>query len=161
VTYVDIDPNIADIVREYYTTVEDDFIGMDARVYVQQTTQDFPVIIVDAYSHELSIPSHLLTVEFFVAVNRRLAPNGHAIFNMVINASLEDPYSRAIDSGLRAVFKHCIMEALENEDRMVNVIYVCERNKEVDLKALITAPHPLYYTDNLNTATWDMQYLKA
>lgn len=161
VTYVDIDPNIDQIVKEHYLKTDDTFVPGDARVFVQQTEDRFPVIIIDAYSHQLTIPSHLLTVEFFAGVNRALSLRGHAIFNMVIDPLLNDPYSRSIDGGLRAVFKQCVSMPLHYLDKSVNVIYVCEFNEQLDMNKVLSAENPEYYTDDHNRATWDMRYLKT
>lgn len=161
ILYVDIDPKIKEIVeKNYLNNVEGRFLGADARIFAQQTTDRFPVVIADAYSNKLTIPAYLVTVEFFNAVNTILLPNGVAIFNMIINPLLNDPYSRAINDGLHIVFKECVSFPKEYADYAMNVIYVCKRNDTVDMKAILLKTNPTYYTDDLNRSTWDQQFLK-
>ena len=161
ITYVDIDPDIARIVKKHYLNpIHGKFIAADARVFVQQTHQQYAAIITDAYSHQLTIPSQLLTVEFFAEINRLLQTNGVAIFNMVINPLLNDPYSLTIDTSLRAVFKKCVSMPLNYADAALNVIYVCERNDSDKVEKVLTDKSGRYYTDDKNRATWDQQYLR-
>jgi predicted membrane-bound spermidine synthase len=160
VTYVDVDPAIEEIVKKHYLThINGNFIGADARVFVQNTTEQYPAIIIDVYSNQTTIPAHLLTVEFFAAVNKVLTTHGVAIFNVVANAMLTDPYSQAIDSGLRAVFKNCVIFPQDYENAAINIVYACQKNDGLDLKKLLMEPQAKYYTDDRNRATWDQQYL--
>lgn len=161
ILYVDIDPKIKEIVEKHYLSdIKGNFLGADARVFAQQTTERFAVVIADAYSNKLSIPAHLVTVEFFNAVNSVLLPQGTAIFNMIIDPLLDDPYSIAMDTGLRAVFKDCVSFAKEYGDYAMNVIYVCKRNDKVDMRAILSKSGAPYYTDDRNRSTWDQQFLK-
>lgn len=161
ILYVDIDPKIKDIVeKNYLNNIKGKFLAEDARVFSQQTKDRFSAVIVDAYSNKLTIPAQLVTVEFFSAVNSILLPDGVAIFNMIINPLLDDSYSLAIDSGLRAVFKECVSFPLTYADLAMNVIYVCKRNDKIDMRAILSNSQARYYTDDRNRSTWDQQYLK-
>lgn len=161
ITYVDIDPKIKAVVQQHFLKdIHGEFVGADARVFVQQTKEQYSVVIVDVYSNQLTIPPHLLTIQFFYALNQILLPNGVAIFNMVIDPFLDDPYSQAINAGLRAIFTHCVSFPEQYADEALNVIYVCQKNEAINMPALINVPHADYYTDDHNRATWDQQFLR-
>jgi GAF domain-containing protein len=99
-------------------------------------------------------------VEFFAAVNNMLLPNGVAILNIVADPLIDDPYSKAIDAGLRAIFKSCVSIPLTYADKAVNIIYVCQHNDQLNLADVVNHASGKYYTDDLNRATWDQQFLK-
>jgi len=160
ITYVDIDPDILNIVQKnYLKNIPARFVGADARVFVQQAGERYAAILVDAYSHELTIPTHLLTVEFFASINKILLPKGVAIFNMIIDPLLTDLYSKTVDASLRAVFQSCVSFPHQYMDAATNVVYVCTRNDDLDLVTLLKKSH-FYYTDDLNRSTWDQQFLR-
>lgn len=162
ITYVDVDPAIKKIVEEsYLKPIKGDFVAEDARVFVQQTPDHFAAVVIDVYSNQATIPAHLLTVEFFAAVNQILLSNSVAVFNMVMNPLLTDPYSAAIDAGLEAVFNSCVSFPQHYGNTATNVVYVCKKNLHLDLQKLLINANPQYYTDDLNRATWDLQFLKT
>lgn len=160
ITYVDVDPAIESIVKKsYLNTINGKFVAADARVFVQNTAEHFAAVVIDVYSNQTTIPAHLLTVEFFAAINKVLTQQGVAVFNIVANAMLDDPYSLAIDSGLRAVFKNCVIFPQHYLDAATNIVYACEKNENLQIENLLANKKTHYYTDDHNQATWDQQFL--
>lgn len=147
--YVDVDNQIADIVKEQYIShINGEFIHDDARHFLNSTTQKYPVIISDVYTNHQSIPAHLLTKEYFSIVKKSLTEGGIGIFNILARPTLDDPYSRNIDATLRSVFHNCMTVPLRyNEDRMANIIYIC--------KNVLNGNNAEIYSDNLNRSTLD------
>lgn len=146
VTYVDIDPEIKAVAEKYFLkdTIKGNFIGDDIRLYLNQTQQQFDVIIADAYSNDIAIPASLLTVEYFEQLARHLKPSGLLVINSIASPLFRDDYSRRLDNTIRKVFPHCAMIPLR-WDGIGNLIYVCPKNN----------PDTSLYTDNLNSATFD------
>jgi spermidine synthase len=75
----------------------------DARVALQRQPEAiFDVIVTDAF-HDLSVPYHLLTEEYFSQVRARLRPDGIALINLV-DVSAAPKLIPAVLTTLRAVF---------------------------------------------------------
>lgn len=82
---VDIDPLVIQIAKQYFQVPEDDRMrlhAMDGRRFVQQAGPAYDLIFLDAYNSD-SIPFHLTTREFFQEVERRLAPGGVVVSNII------------------------------------------------------------------------------
>lgn len=96
VDYVEIDPAVARIARQFFF-FEDDarnrvHIG-DARQFLRRSERHWDYIHTDAYIG-LSIPFHLTTVEFFDEVKRHLSPGG--VLGLNLATGLEKPFPQAI-----------------------------------------------------------------
>ena len=146
-TYVDIDNKIKKItVPGFIHEVDGSLIIDDARHYIQSVAKLYDVIISDAYSDVKAVPAHLLTYEYMQAIHKRLTANGLAIFNIVANPTLADPYSRRIDNTIRAVFSDCMVVPLVYANRATNIIYTCRNANQIDKQV---------YSDNLNNSATD------
>ena len=147
-TYVDIDEALEGLVKNYYLGfINGRFIAEDARVFVAKTRQLYDVVVSDAYSNKLTIPYHLVTREHLLNIRRVLRDSGIAIFNVVAKPTLEDPYSKRIDSTLRSVFSSCVVIPEHYFASVTNMVYVCKKSPLEQDKRV--------YTDNLNSATLD------
>ena len=86
VTVAEIDPEVTRIAETEFWLGRSDRIATmpeDARTALQKFAPDrFDVIIGDAF-HDIVIPAHLVTHEFFVLVRSRLKPNGIYLMNVV------------------------------------------------------------------------------
>jgi spermidine synthase len=149
--YVDIDKSLPGIIQKnFLPVIHGKFIADDARHFVNNTSDHFDVIINDAFNG-ITVPSHLVTQEYFSELKSRLTDDGIAIFNFTALTTLNDIYSKHIDNTLRSVFKNCMSIPVSyNNDKIGNIIYVCmksnnEKNTDV-------------YTDNLNRA--DSEYYR-
>lgn len=148
-TYVDIDPNLQEKVRQHFNPqIQGDFIAMDARVFLKQHTQSYDAIVSDVFTNRLEIPPHLSTREYFLAVNSALKADGIAIFNIIGLANLKPKFERSIDSTLHSVFHHCMVIPLSFKNIPTNILYVCPKTK-LDEKQIV-------YTDDINTASLDV-----
>lgn len=151
VTYVDVDPDIRQIAETHFLEhpIHGQFIGQDARRFLQQSRESFDVIISDVYSHQATIPPALLSMEYFQAIEQHLNPNGLLIANIIANPLFRDEYSMIVHHTIHAVFPYCAVVPLGLEQPLVNMMYVCPKKKA---KKTI-------YRDDLNTATTD--YFKS
>lgn len=147
-TYVDIDPDLEQIVKKsFLETIPGKVLIQDARVFLDTTPSHFDVIISDAYSHARSIPAQLLTQEYFATVNKTLKNSGLAIFNIIANPFLQDDYSKRVDNTIRSVFSDCMVIPLRFTDKITNILYVCQKNKACKQKRI--------YSDDLTSSTLD------
>jgi spermidine synthase len=78
---------------------------VDGRVFIARSKRTWHVIHVDAYAHQIYVPAHLASREFFAAVKARLAPGGVIALNV---GALEpgDAVLRAIAATLASEFGH-------------------------------------------------------
>jgi predicted membrane-bound spermidine synthase len=147
-TYVDIDPAVETITREYFNPqLQEDFIAADARQYLRDNDTPFDVIINDAYSNNIMIPDYLLTHHYFQDLSAQLTDDGIAVFNFILHPLYADRYSRRVDNTVRSVFQHCAVVPLRYVAEYANVLYFCHK-----------APYNIkeqVYTDDLNPASLD------
>ncbi|RDI44535.1 fused MFS/spermidine synthase [Aquicella lusitana] len=147
-TYVDIDSQIKKVtVPRFIDAVNSTLVTDDARHYLQSTTALFQAIVIDVYSDIKSIPAHLLTKEYMSQIKNRLIPGGTAIFNIIANPMLSDPYSKRIDNTIRATFASCMAIPHTYADRATNILYVCNNGQQASDRKI--------YSDNFNNSTTD------
>ena len=79
------------------------FAGLDARVFAERATGPYEVVLVDAYEHQIYVPAHVASHEFFQAVYRLLSPGGVVSLNAG-GRSFDDPVVQALARTLASVF---------------------------------------------------------
>jgi predicted membrane-bound spermidine synthase len=147
--YVDIDPDLPKVaLGKFVTEIKGKFIAADARSYLRKDSQKYAVIVSDAFSSKTAIPSHLTTLEYFKTVAAHLKQSGVAIFNVILDPRLADPYSQKIDNTIRAAFSGCMVIPVKYGAPVSNVVYVCNKLEHKRQTAL--------YTDNLNKVNIDL-----
>jgi SAM-dependent methyltransferase len=126
-TYVDIDPAIRALAEERFlkAPVRGEFIVDDARRFVATTPRRFDAVVVDVYSDHHSIPSHLVTREFWRDARRVLAPGGVLLANLILDPRLESPYARNVLATIDSVFGRCGVEVLQRKQPLANVEVIC------------------------------------
>lgn len=86
---------------------------MDGRAFVDHAEGTWHVIHVDAYAHQVYIPAHLASVEFFRSALERLEPGGVIACNVgALRAT--DPVLQAIGNSLGQVFGNAAALAVPN-----------------------------------------------
>jgi spermidine synthase len=110
-TSVEIDPTVVEVAEQYFDPPARNIVVEDARTFAARDTGRYDLILVDAYSREISVPFHLTTREFFAEAAERLEPGGIIALN--INASsAEGLYLSSIAATLRASTPHTFSTAL-------------------------------------------------
>jgi spermidine synthase len=147
ITYIDIDPKVKDFSEHYFLKhlIHGQFIGEDARFYLNHSTQQFDVIVSDVYSHQSSIPASLLTKEYFQQLARHLHNSGFLLVNIIANPFFHDQFSQRVANTIHSVFKFCSVVPLKWQRSPTNIIYICSKLER----------DPKIYTDNLNAVTYD------
>jgi len=107
---VEIDGRVVALAREHFdlddrthTVVS----GADARLALRALEGTYDCVLLDAYAHQVEIPAHLCSLEFFAQVRERLAPGGW----IAVNAGgfgAEDPVLGALGYTLARVFGECL-----------------------------------------------------
>lgn len=147
VMYVDIDPNIQQFSEQYFLNqpIHGEFVGEDARLYLNHNSTRFDAIISDVYSHQSNIPASLLTQEYFQQLADHLHPSGILIVNVIANPWFQDHFSQRIANTIHRIFGFCAIVPLNWQTHETNMLYVCSK----------TIQDKQVYTDNRNTATLD------
>ena len=126
-TYVDIDPAIREIAERHFLRepARGEFIADDARRFVATTERRFDAVVVDVYSSHTSIPSHLVTQEFWEGARRVLKPDGVLLANLILDGRLETPYARNLLATIDSVFGRCAVDVLHKAKTLANVEVTC------------------------------------
>ncbi|HLQ37542.1 MAG TPA: fused MFS/spermidine synthase, partial [Planctomycetota bacterium] len=77
--------------------------AVDGRVFIDRSRERWHVIHVDAYAHQIYVPAHLASREFFAAARERLLPGGVLTCN-VGGLHFGDPVLQSLGGTLAAVF---------------------------------------------------------
>lgn len=126
-TYVDIDPAIKDIAEKRFLKepIRGEFVVDDARRFVAASARHFDAVVVDVYSSHTSIPSHLVTREFWQDTRRVLKPDGVMLANLILDGRLETPYARDLLATIDNVYGRCAVEVLHKSQPLANVVVTC------------------------------------
>ena len=126
-TYVDIDPAIKAIAEKHFLRepARGEFIADDARRFVATSERRFDAVVVDVYSSHTSIPSHLVTREFWAGTRRVLKPDGVLLANLILDGKLETPYARNLLATIDSVFGRCAVDVLHKAKALANVEVSC------------------------------------
>ena len=126
-TYVDIDPAIRDIAEQHFLheAITGEFIADDARRFIATTARRFDAVLVDVYSSHTSIPSHLVTREFWAGTRRALKPDGVLLANLILDGKLESPYARNLLATIESEYGRCAVDVLHKGKPVSNVEVSC------------------------------------
>ena len=150
-TYVDIDPAIKGIAEQHFLRepARGEFVADDARRFVATTDRRFDAVVVDVYSSHTSIPSHLVTREFWEGTRRVLKPSGVLLANLILDGKLETPYARNLLATIDSVFGRCAVDVLHKAETLSNVVVTCFASSRPAATGSI-------YVDEKNRADLDM-----
>jgi len=149
-TYVDIDPAIREIAEKHFLRepARGEFIADDARRFVASSARRFDAVVVDVYSSHSSIPSHLVTREFWEGTRRVLKPDGALLANLILDGRLETPYARNLLATIDSVFGRCAVDVLHKAKTLANVEVTCFASSRPGKKGI--------YVDEKNQADLDL-----
>ena len=136
-TYVDIDPDIKDVAEKFFLdfNIKGTFVAEDARRYIKNKKGQFDTIIVDLYSHRLSMPWHVTTQSFMKNVSEALNQNGYAMFNVIEEMGFKHPDNRRLHNTILSVFDYCYINPLYTKSMTyANVAYICKKNDDQALE---------------------------
>lgn len=148
-TYVDIDPAIREIAEKHFLheTITGEFIADDARRFIATTERRFDAVLVDVYSSHTSIPSHLVTREFWAGTRRALKPDGVLLANLILDGKLESPYARNLLATIESEYGRCAVDVLHKGKPVSNVEVICFASSRTNKTGI--------YVDEKNQADLD------
>ena len=131
--------------------------GLDGRVFVERARATWHCIHVDAYSHQVYIPAHLASLEFFTAARARLEQKGVLACN-VGGLGIDDPVVTAIAHTMRAVFDD--VAALRIPDSR-NVLLLGRRDAPLVAASLPDAVPPVAGMSETEHGIWSRVVAEA
>jgi spermidine synthase len=144
---VEIDPEVVAVGRQFFRL--DNYPQMrivvdDARRYLTQSQEKYDLIFGDAYNGWRSVPSHLLTREFFQAVKNRLEP--HGIFMMHIINSVQGENSALFSSVIKTtsqVFPEtCVFATYPHDLTKLQSLIIVGANSDLHLDTVMSRVPP-------------------
>ncbi|MDO8598996.1 MAG: fused MFS/spermidine synthase, partial [bacterium] len=84
ITGVELDPAVTALTSRWFSPPPRPYpiIHADSRAFVRESDEQYDIIVVDAYTNQLTIPPHLASVEFFRLLRSRLSPDGFVVANV-------------------------------------------------------------------------------
>ncbi len=134
IKFVDVDPALNEVGSQFLGIDSPDFdlTVSDARAFLIESSEYFDLILLDTFSHVTSIPSHLLTFEYFNLVKSRLTENGVVFVNIIMPKGQVTPFRRGFDNTIRAAFSSCSTTVLSRPFiQFEAVLYEC-RSSSMD-----------------------------
>ena len=109
---VEIDKKITELSKKYFELKDDEaniFIN-DGRTFLSsKDVRDYDLIMVDAY-HDITIPFHMSTQEFFTEVRKHLKPGGVLVININMrsdqNTEITEYLTQTVKSVMKKVYKY-------------------------------------------------------
>jgi len=114
ITGVEIDEKIVDLSKKYFEIKDDEAVIRvnDGRTFLTSNpSKKYDVIMVDAY-HDITIPFHMSTSEFFGQVKSHLNTGGAIVININIrsdtNTEIVDYLSQTVKYNMKKVYKYSV-----------------------------------------------------
>ncbi len=143
---VEIDPEVIKMAKDYFQVKESNVLRLyaqDGRLFLSRTQRQYDIILLDAYFTD-AMPFHLTTKEFFELAQRKLAPNGIVVSNLI--SAVTGPsgkIARAFVRTQRQVFPQTYVFASRRADNVSldtvqNVIVIATRDKQrIDINEIV------------------------
>jgi spermidine synthase len=143
---IDLDPEVIRIAKDHFNVAENKNLQLhaqDGRLFLTRTQHQYDIIMLDAYFTD-SMPFHLATKQFFELAQKKLAPNGLIVANLI--SAVTGPSGKIARSFVRTqrqVFPQTYVFASRRPDNVSldtiqNVIVVATRDKQrVEIKEIV------------------------
>jgi spermidine synthase len=139
---VEIDPGMTDIARQYFRLPDHENLRIfheDGRTFLNQTTEKYDVVIIDAFGAMCSVPFQLTTIEAVRRINSALNENGLVIVNMISAMEGERGYFfQAEFKTYQSIFPQVeVFKLFENDDQsgMQNLILVASKSSQFSFES--------------------------
>src|SRR5919106_787713 len=146
VDVVEIDPEVIQIAKNHFNVRDGKNLRLhaqDGRLFLTRTANQYDIIMIDAYYSD-AMPFHLATREFFELAQRKLAPNGILVTNLI--SAVTGPsgrIARAFVKTERRVFPQAYVFAARRAenvgaDSIQNIIVIATKDKQrLDIKEIV------------------------
>lgn len=126
VKVAEIDKDVLEVSREYFEYEGNSVLIGDGRNILREQTEQFDVMVLDAYNDTKQIPFHLVSKEFFSLTFKKLQQNGILIINTIGTPS-HDITIESINTTLRSIYPYVYVFAQKDDDELQNLIMVASK----------------------------------
>ncbi len=125
-TYIDIDEDLKDFSEKYLLKqkINGKFLVDDIRYHFTKDKTKYDIIVLDAFSNNITIPTFLLTQNFFNQIDKHLNTDAILLINFIGSPKFKNAYSRHFNQTVNTLF-NCTVEPLEYNISRTNIIYSC------------------------------------
>lgn len=139
---VEISAPVLETAKKYFA-FDDSKVAVhieDGRYFLKTSTGDYDIVVLDAFSGDVT-PGHLMSLEAFSLIKKRLARNGILLINFIGGNAPEDKtVLTSLYGTLKEVFKNVDIYAHKNfsaaEPSVVNLVFVAHDSAVLDTDAL-------------------------
>jgi spermidine synthase len=131
---VEIDPAVVEVAEKYFRVTNNATLRMhtnDARVFLRNSTNNYDVILMDAYSttrYGSSLPPLLTTKEFFTIANGRLTTNGILGYNVIGQLSgTREKLVADLFQTMKTVFPQVYLFPADESE---NIVFIATKSKQ-------------------------------
>jgi spermidine synthase len=167
---VEIDPQMTETARRYFNLQDDQNLQIfheDGRVFLNQNTKKYDVILIDAFTSVYSVPFQLTTVEAVNQMTKSLTDDGIVIVNLI--SSFEGEGAKFLQAEVktyREIFPHVYVFKVKPEKGVQfsqNAVLVAVRSDKIGLEsadeklsALLKNRYELSLDSNVSVLTDDL-----
>ncbi|CAA6813030.1 MAG: Spermidine synthase [uncultured Campylobacterales bacterium] len=133
-TYVDIDKKLKEISERYFLkkNINGSFIPMEIRYFFNKYPNlKYKVIVLDAFTNRFSVPSALLTNEFYKQVSDRLIDDGYVFINVVGDPTFGNSFSLKSYNTILNNF-NCMTIPIGFKTNS-NILYICRKKQSQEI----------------------------
>lgn len=157
VDVVDIEPGLRSIAEKYFNLSFNENVvshTQDARRFLVSTEDGYyDYVFLDAFSDKLSVPPHLMTVEFFQLVKSKMSDNGFLMANLIGSSNMDKNFLSIQFNTMTSVFVNSCLRQTSGEKIRQNHIYTSYGNL-VDCISLPGSTMSILLKDNYSPVEW-------
>ncbi|MCA8956691.1 MAG: fused MFS/spermidine synthase [Planctomycetes bacterium] len=137
---VELDPAVSRLGDAFFPgkQPEGERFALDARVFVDRTQRTYDVVLLDTYKHQIYLPAHVASAQFFRGVRRVLREGGIVSVNAG-GVRFDDPVVRVLGDTMARVFGESWAFRIPNSR---NFMLVARRDKPLDPGCLARVAAP-------------------
>ena len=131
---VELDPAVVEVAETYFHLKPSPILRMhtnDARVFLRNSTNNYDVILMDAYSttrYGSSLPPQLTTKEFFTMADGHLATNGVLGYNIIGQISgTREKLVAALYHTMKSVFPQVYLFPADESE---NIVFIATKSRQ-------------------------------
>lgn len=134
VKVAEIDKDVLEVSRNYFQYNGNSVEIGDGRKILNEQTERYDVIVLDAYHDTFQIPFHLISKEFLHLSHKKLQEDGILIIN-AIGTPKDDILIESMNTTLKSIYPNVYIFAEEEVDKLQNLIIVGSK-KPLDEKKI-------------------------
>lgn len=128
VKVAEIDKDVLEISKRYFQYEGNSVEIGDGRKILKEQTENYDVIVLDAYYNTYQIPFHLISKEFFALTNEKLQQDGILIIN-AIGTPKDDIVIESMNTTLKSVYPYVYIFAEDEDNELQNLIIVGSKER--------------------------------